>query len=81
MIELKDVLEVRDFRKLLVTTSSLGVALTRAEIEAVLTENGVTLPLPYSISFVIKDSADKFYEVIYGKALDTFVYTRQDIAT
>ena len=79
MIELKDVLEVRDFRKLVTTTSDLGFTLSRAEIEAVLVSNGVSLPLPHSVSYVLKD-ATNYFLIIYGKDLDVFAYERLSIA-
>ena len=75
MAEFKDIIEANNYEKYLDTVANLGPTLSRAEIEAVLVENGYALPLPASVRFYIHDSLGKIFLVSYGSVIDKFSYT------
>jgi hypothetical protein len=58
------------------TNENLGSTLNRAKIEAVLTLNGVTLPILGDKKFHILDSHEKLFFVAYAKIIDTFYYEK-----
>lgn len=71
MSELKDILEVNDFSLVLVNPNNIQKTPSRAIIETVLTDNGYSLPLNNSVSFVII-SNNRAHTVRYGKIIDSF---------
>ena len=64
MAELRELIEQNEFKMKLPTVANLGNTLTHLEIEAVLTENGLTLPVQ-DVSFFILDAASHVYSVTY----------------
>ena len=80
-MELKNIIEANNFEKYLDTVTNIGPALSRAEIEAVLVENGYTLPLPASVRFYIHDSLGKIFLVSYGVVIDKFSYSQLTVSS
>ena len=76
MAELQDILEVHDFKYLMITAGSLGNNPSRADIEMVLIENGFTEPLANEVSFSIVDVAEKMFNVTYYPSIDRYGYEK-----
>ena len=64
MAELKEIIEQNDYKLKLPSVNNLGVTLTRLEIEAVLTDNGLSFPVQ-DVSFFILDGSDHVFDVSY----------------
>ena len=79
-VTLRSLLEVEDFTVHLQTNDNLRITLNRAEIEGVLSQNNVPLPLANDVSFFITDGADHVFNVTYLKATDTYAYLKQKTA-
>lgn len=78
-IELSGILQDNDFVLRLTTVTNLGPALTRAEIEAVLTENSLPFPAN-SINFYIINTS-RFFFVSYDANADRYIYILLSEAT
>ena len=76
MAEIKEILAWEYFSLKYTTTSNLGTKLSRAEIEQVLTENNVSLPLENSVEFFIVDKKDHRFRVLYAKDSDKFSFIK-----
>ncbi len=76
MADLKDILEVHDFKHLMVTAGSLGNNPSRNDIEMVLIENGFTEPLANEVSFSIVDINEKMFNVTYYPSIDRYGYEK-----
>jgi len=76
MAELKSILEVNDFTIHLETSTDVGRKLSRSEIEQILTDNGVTLPLTRDVGFFISDSADHYFHVTFLSSIDIYAQLR-----
>jgi len=76
MAELKDILEVNDFKVLLITTGTLPNKPSRVQIEMVLVENGFTEPLSNEVSFSMIDIASTMFNVTYYPSLDLYGYEK-----
>ena len=64
MAELRGLIEANEYKLKLPTANSLGNTLSRAEIEAVLTDNGITFPVQ-DVSFFIIGGDGTAYDVSY----------------
>jgi len=76
MAELQSILELNDFKTLLITTGRLSNSPTRNDIEMVLIENGFTEPLANEVSFSIVDIAEKMFSVTYYPSIDRYGYEK-----
>jgi hypothetical protein len=76
MNDLKKILEKNYFSTRLNTTTNLRTSLSRQEIEDVLTENNISLPLQNSVEFFIVDSRDHRFRVLYSKDFDEYSYLK-----
>jgi len=76
MADLKDILEVNDFKHLMITTGSLGNNPDRTKIEMVLIENGFTEPLANEVTFSIVDISEKMFNVTYYPSIDRYGYEK-----
>ncbi len=76
MAELKLILEDNDFTLSFKSVNTLPNQLTRAQIEDVLTDNGVTLPLIKSNNFYLRAVNGKGFVVIYSLEEDTYYYEK-----
>ena len=76
MAELKDILEVHDFKHLLVTGGRLNNSPSRNDIEMVLIENGFTEPLVNEVSFSMIDINEKAFNVTYYPSIDRYGYEK-----
>ena len=76
MADLKDILEVHDFKHLMVTTGTLNNNPSRAQIEMVLIENGFTEPLANEVSFSMIDINEKMFNVTYYPSIDRYGYEK-----
>jgi len=76
MAELKDILEVHDFKHLLITVGTLPNQPSRVQIEMVLIENGFTEPLANEVTFSMIDINNKMFNVTYYPSIDTYGYEK-----
>ncbi len=76
MAELKDILEVNDFKYLITTTSTLPNRPSRLQIEMVLAENGFNEPLTNEVTFSMIDKDDKMFNVTYYADIDLYGYEK-----
>ncbi len=76
MAELKDILEVNDFKHLMITAGTLNNKPSRAQIEMVLLENGFTEPLTNEVTFSMIDKDDKMFNVTYYASIDKYGYEK-----
>jgi len=74
--ELKDILEVHDFKRLLITVGTLPNNPSRDQIEMVLIENGFTEPLANEVSFSMVDINEKMFSVTYYPSIDRYGYEK-----
>ena len=81
MAELQEILEVNDFSHMFQSVNNLPNAPSRAQIEDVLTDNNVALPLQNNVKFFLRASGGKVVEVFYSKALDTYYTKKLDTAS
>ena len=75
-MELQDILEVNDFKHSFKVEENLGTSLTRIEIDGVLAENNIPLPLQNDVSFKIADNRKHYFLVYYDTSLDVYAYQR-----
>ncbi|RKX64580.1 MAG: hypothetical protein DRP42_06145 [Tenericutes bacterium] len=80
MADLKDILQVNDFNQVVLVFGNLPKKPSRIDIEAILIDDGHTLPLANSVSFYLI-SNNRRHLVVYGKALDEFATTLLNLAT
>ncbi len=71
MAEIQDILEKNDFKKTIVNLNNSPKKPSRALIEQTITDAGISLPLPNSVSFFMV-SANRFHTVIYSKTGDLY---------
>ena len=76
MAELRDILEINDFKVLLTTAGSLPNNPSRNDIELILIENGYTDPLINEVSFSMVDSNEKIFNVTYYPSIDKYGYEK-----
>jgi len=76
MAELKDILEVNDFKHLMTTVGTLPNQPSRVQIEMVLVENGFTEPLHNEVTFLMIDKNDKMFNVTYYADIDLYGYEK-----
>ena len=76
MADLKNILEVNDFKHLMTTIGTLLNKLSRHVIELVLVENGFTEPLQNEVTFSMIDSTDKMFNVTYYASIDLYGYEK-----
>ena len=75
-MELQDILEVNDFKHLMITTGRLNNNPSRTQIEMVLIENGFTEPLQNEVTFSMIDIAEKAFNVTYFPSIDRYGYEK-----
>jgi len=75
-MELRDILEVNDFKHLLTTIGTLPNQPSRVQIEMVLVENGFTEPLAKEVTFSMIDSNNKMFNVTYYADIDLYGYEK-----
>ncbi len=76
MAELKDILEVNDFKHLMVTTGTLPNQPSRTQIEMVLIENGFAEPLTHEVTFSMIDRNEKMFNVTYYASISKYGYEK-----
>jgi len=76
MAELKAILEVNDFKHLMITTGTLNSNPSRVQIELVLIENGFNEPLTNEVTFSMIDKNDKMFNVTYYADIDLYGYEK-----
>jgi hypothetical protein len=76
MSDLKEIMGENIFSKRYETAENLKNTLSRQEIEDVLIENGVSLPLDSSVEFFIIDKNDHRFRVLYSIVSDEFSYLK-----
>ncbi len=75
-IEFETVARDNDFTLSFKSVNLLPNQPTRAQIEDVLSDNGITLPLTKSNNFYVRDSNGKGFVVIYSIEEDAYYYER-----
>ncbi len=75
-MELKDILEVHDFKHLMATTGTLPNQPSRTQIEMVLIENGFAEPLLNEVTFSMIDRNDKMFNVTYYASIGKYGYEK-----
>ncbi len=80
MAELRQILEDEDFTLSFSTVNTLPKKPTRMQIEDVLMDNGITLPLGKSNTFYISSANDRNFVVIYSKSKDAYFFELLDEA-
>ncbi len=75
-IEIETVIQDNDFTASFKSVNTLPNQPSRAQIEDVLTDNGITLPLTKSNNFYIRASNGKGFVVIYSLEEDTYYYEK-----
>jgi len=75
-MELKAILEVNDFKHILITIGTLPNQPSRVQIEMVLVENGFTEPLAKEVTFSMIDSNNKMFNVTYYADIDLYGYEK-----
>ena len=76
MAELKDILETNEFRLELSSANTLPNNPTRIQLDAVLIENGYTLPLQRSATFFITSSNGKLFNVTRFEPIGIYAYEK-----
>ncbi len=79
MAELAQILEENDFSRILLNFNNIAKKPSKADIELIIGDNGYSLPLPNSVSFVIQ-SNNRVHTVRYSKTVDVFYTLLMDIA-
>ena len=80
MAELQSILELNDFKTLLITTGRLSNSPTRNDIEMVLIENGFTGAVANTVTFSIVDVNEKMFAVTYYADIDRYGYEKLTVA-
>jgi len=78
-MELKDIFEKESFNVHLSTPRAFGKAASRVEIESVLTDNNISLPLQHSVSFTITDTNDKNFVIYYVKPINGYLVIKPKV--
>ena len=76
MAELKDIMETNEFRLELSSANPLPNQPSRAQLDAVLVENGYTLPLQRSATFFIASSNGKLFNVTRFEPIGIYAYEK-----
>ncbi len=76
MAELRDILQNNDFKLYLQSVNTLPNTPTRAQIEDVLSDNGVSLPLPRNNMFYIRAVGGRTFLVVYNKEIDEYYFEK-----
>jgi hypothetical protein len=76
---LKNIMEETDYKRVIQSASNLGNNPTRAQIEALLQEDGGELPT-FDVTFFLIDPDDHNMQVMYIKELDEYFYTSMSMA-
>jgi len=76
MAELKDIMETNEFRLELSSANPLPNKPSRAQLDAVLAENGYTLPLQRSATFFIASSTGKLFNVTRFEPIGIYAYEK-----
>ncbi len=76
MAELQNILEENDFTASFKSVNTLPNEPTRAQIEDVLIDNGITIPLIKSNNFYIRAVNGKGFVVIYSIEEDAYYYEK-----
>ncbi len=79
MADLKDILEVNDFKHLMSTTGTLPNSPSRVQIEMVLIENGFTEPLQNEVTFSMIDKNNKMFNVTYYASRDLYGFEKLSV--
>ena len=74
MPELQDIMEANDFSNICYTQQGLGTRLSRREVELVLEDNNIALPLQNDVKFIIIGRTTSFL-VFYAKQSNEFFAT------
>lgn len=72
--QLRDLLNAEDYKIVATASGNIGNNPTRADIETILTNNGVSLPTK-DVTFYLVDTNDHNFQVSYISSLDTYFYT------
>ncbi len=75
-IEFETVIQDNDFTLSFKSVNTLPNQPTRAQIEDVLTDNGITIPLTKSNNFYVRDANGKGFVVIYSIEEDAYYYEK-----
>ena len=76
MAELRDILEREEFKLQLSSANTLPNKPTRVQLDAVLVENGYTLPLQRSATFFMADSGGKLFNVTRFEPIGLYAYEK-----
>jgi len=77
-VEISTILDDADFSRNLNTVSTLGNTVTRAEIEAVIAENSLPLPVNDVRFYIINTS--RFFFITYDSIADRYMYVQLSAA-
>jgi len=80
MSELKNIMNKKDYKMVATASGNIGNNPSRAQIEAILAENGMPLPVNDSTFFLI-DTNNHNLQVTYIKNLDSYFYTSMALAS
>lgn len=80
MSELKNILEKRDYKKVVMSATNIKPNPKRTEIEEALTEEGIPLPV-HDMTFFLIDNGKQNLQVTYSEQLGEYYYTKLTEAT
>ena len=80
MSELKNIMNKKDYKMVAMASSNIGNNPKRTEIEAILAENGMPLPVNDSTFFLV-DPNNHNLQVTYILSLDGYFYTSMSLAS
>ena len=80
MAELKDILNNKDYKQIALASGNIGNNPSRNEIESILTENGIELPV-YDSTYFLIDTNNHNMQVTYIAQLDDYFYTGMSLAS
>ncbi len=81
MAELRDILQDNDFTSTFRSVNILPNNPSRAQIEDVLSDNGITIPLTKSVRFYLIAANGKAFVVIYNVVENEFYFEKFSKAT
>ena len=76
MAEIQSIIELNDFKTLLITTGRLPNQPTRNDIEMVLIENGFAGAMVNTVTFSMIDINEKMFAVTYYSDIDRYGYEK-----
>ena len=76
MAEIKDILETNEFRLELSSANNLPNQPSRIELDAVLVENGYSLPLQRSATFFVSSANGKLFNVTRFEPIGIYAYEK-----